>query len=93
MGGVGVLALRVRPRARSVLGYSLVSRNTVSALLLGQGLAFPVPGKDQVSGWYYGSGFDINVTRALRLFAEGEGIELSDKSRILTGRGGIKAAF
>jgi hypothetical protein len=25
--------------------------------------------------------------------AEGEGIELGDKSRILTGRGGIKAAF
>ena len=64
-----------------------------AALLLGQGLAFPVPGKGQESGWYYGSGFDINVGRFLRVFGEGESIELSDTSRILTGRGGIKAAF
>ena len=37
-----------------------------------------------MSGWYYGSGFDLNVSRAVRLFTEGEGIDLSDKSRILT---------
>ena len=75
------------------LGYWRVGDDNVSALLLGQGLAFAVPGKDQASGWYYGSGIDISIGPAVRLFGEAESISLNDNSRTITGRGGIKVVF
>ena len=76
-----------------VLGYALVGDNNVSALLLGQGLAFPVPGKDQVSGWYYGSGIDISVGPRAAAVCRRRGHRAQRQEPDLTGRGGIKAAF
>jgi hypothetical protein len=75
------------------IGYARVGDKGVSALLLGQGLAFAVPGKDQASGWYYGGRFEAGVGPFARLFAEAESIALSDHSRITTARGGLEVAF
>jgi hypothetical protein len=75
------------------LGYWRIGGDDVSALLLGQGLAFAVPGKDQAAGWYTGAGVDISVARAVRVFGEAQAIWLNDESRTLTGRGGVKVAF
>lgn len=75
------------------IGFARVGDKTVSGLLLGQGLAFPVPGKDQVSGFYYGGRVEAGVGPFTRLFAEAESIELNDKSRTTTARGGLKVAF
>jgi hypothetical protein len=61
--------------------------------LLGQCLAFAVPGEDQLSGFYWGDRVEAGLGPFAELFAEAESIMLSDDSRITTARGGIKVAF
>jgi hypothetical protein len=75
------------------IGFARVGDEDVSAVLLGQGLAFAVPGEDQVSGFYWGGRLEAGLGPFAQLFAEAESITLSDDSRITTARGGIKVAF
>ncbi len=65
----------------------------VNAVLLGQSLAFATPGEGSLIGYYAGAGIDWHHAKGLSIFAATEFTGMSDSSRTLTGRGGIRIAF
>lgn len=67
--------------------------STVNTILLGQSLAFATPGKASLVGFYAGAGFDWRNVSGISVFAATEFTAMSDSSRTITGRGGVKVAF
>lgn len=67
--------------------------STVNTVLLGQSLAFATPGKNNVFGVYTGVGFDWRHSIGVSVFGGAEFTAMSDSSKTLTGRGGVRYAF
>lgn len=65
----------------------------VNAVLLGQSLAFATPGRSNVIGYYAGANIDWRHASGASFFAATEFNGMSDSSRTITGRGGVKITF
>jgi uncharacterized protein with beta-barrel porin domain len=76
-----------------IVGLQRAGDSNVNAVLLGQNLAFAAPGGGNVAGYFVGAGIDWRHASGVSLFAATEFNEMSDASRTLTGRGGIRIAF
>ncbi len=76
-----------------ILAIERVGAATVNAVLLGQSLAFATPGNNNVLGFYAGGGFDWHHASGLKVFAAAQFSAMSDQSRTITGKGGVKFSF
>ncbi|PSO21380.1 autotransporter domain-containing protein [Bradyrhizobium sp. MOS003] len=90
--GVAQGALKVSGSA-GMVGLQRTGDANVNAVLLGQNLAFAAPGGGNAVGYFVGAGLDWHHAFGVSLFAATEFNEMSDASRTIAGRGGIRISF
>jgi uncharacterized protein with beta-barrel porin domain len=76
-----------------VIGLERLTNPTINTVLLGQNLAFVVPGQASAVGGVLGARLEYRLTANAGLFLAGEGTVISDKSNSLTGTGGARISF
>jgi len=82
-------------RVRYVAGFFDGYNETGSAqtLLIGSGLSFVTPGRSSAVGGVAGAGLDYHVGPNVALFGAVEGTVMSDESRVVSAKGGMRVAF
>jgi hypothetical protein len=78
--------------AAGLLGDERVGGTAINAILLGQALPFALPGPNNIWGGYGDMGFEFRVDR-VTVFSSVEYLAMSDKSSLVTGKGGIRVSF
>jgi uncharacterized protein with beta-barrel porin domain len=76
-----------------VIGVQRVGNSNVDAVLAGQSLTFATPEKGAATGAVAGAGFDYQTSAKVALFGSAEGFAMSDSSRTITAKAGVRVAF
>ena len=76
-----------------VLGIERLGDTTINTVLLGQGLPFVTPGKNNVVGLFGGLGMEWRTRSGVSFFGAAEYTAMSDQATTIVGRGGVKVAF
>jgi outer membrane autotransporter protein len=90
--GVSANAFKVNVHG-GVIALQRLGSPTIDTMLIGQDLSFTTPGAASAAGVVAGTGFDFRAAVHMSLFGTIEGTLMSDSSRTIAARGGLRILF